>query len=189
MTPYLSVIATIISLSSFVIAFKNFRRSQRLETTQRRDQLLLKISDLNAAVSELRLISARFEIVLINKVSSPSVDDAHSAELKTQIARLKELRGNMEADASRWDETLRQLHSICSNPALNAAPAVIENLVASVQVASDDIKQANGVYLASLHTLEATDPILRASIDTLHELKIRQSELNLEESMRKIRGD
>jgi hypothetical protein len=188
MTLYLSVIATIISISGFVIAFKNFRRSQRLETMQRRDQLLLKISDLNAKMSEVRFISARFEIVLINKVSSPIVDNTHSEELKIQIARIKELRSNLEAEASHWDETLRQLHSICSNPALNTAPAVIENLIANVQVASDDIKQTNGVYLASLHTLETTDPMLRASIDRMHELKVRQAELNLEESIRKIRS-
>jgi len=52
-----------------VIAAKNYKKSKRLEFLQRRDQLFLKISDLNAKNSELRLISARFEIVMLNKVS------------------------------------------------------------------------------------------------------------------------
>lgn len=153
---------------------------------QRRDQLLLKISDLNEKSSEVRLISARFEIVLIDKVSSPVVDDTHSEELKIQIARIKELRGNLEVEANHWEETIHQLHSVCSNLTMKTDPTVIEDLIAKVQIASDDIKKSNGVYLASLHTLETTDPMLRASVDRIHELKIRQAELNLEESIREI---
>jgi len=181
-----SIIASIISISSFVLAFMNFRMSKRLEFFQRRDQLLLKISDLNAKTSETRLISARFEIVLINKVSSPVVDDTHAEELKTQIASIKETRRNIEVVANHWEETIHQLHFVCSNLTLITDPTVIEDLIANVQICSDDIKQNNEVYLASLHTLETTDPMLRASVEKMHELKIRQAELNLEESIRKI---
>jgi hypothetical protein len=186
MTLYLSIIATIISISSLVLAFKNFRRSKRLEFLQRRDQLLLKISDLNAKTSEARLISARFRIVLINKVSSPVVADTHAEELKTQIASIREVERNIDVAANHWEETIHQLRSVCSILTLNTAPTVIEHLITKVQVAEDDIKQNNEAFLASLQTFETTDPMLRVGADKIHELKIPQAELNLEESIREI---
>lgn len=182
----LSAIATIISIGSLLLAFRNFRKSQRLEFLQRRDQLLHKVSDLNGELSEGRLISARFQIVLINKMSSPAMDATHAEELKSQIARIEALRGNLEMVANHWDQTLQQLHSACSNLTMATDPAIVEHLITSVQIASDDIKQTNGVHLASLHTLETTDPMLRASVDKVHELKIRQAELNVQESIKNI---
>ena len=38
-----------------------------------------------------------------------------------------------------------------------------------------------------VYTLETIDPMLRASVEKMHELKIRQAELNLEESIREIK--
>jgi hypothetical protein len=186
MTLYLSIIATILSIGSFVLAFKNFRGSKRRDFLQRRDHLLLKISDLNAKTSEVRLISARFRIVLINKVGSPVVDNTHAEELKTQIASIEETIRKMEVVADRWEEQIHQLHSLCSTLTPKTDPTVIERLIADVQADSDATKQNNEAQLASLHTLETTNLILRASVESLHELKLQQAELKLEKSIGEI---
>jgi hypothetical protein len=55
-----------------------------------------------------------------------------------------------------------------------------------VQTASDEVKQTNEVHLSSLHTLETTDPMLRASVAKVHELEIRRVELDLEKAIREI---
>ncbi len=182
MTLYLSIIATIISISSFIVAFRNFRQSQRLEFLQRRDQLMLRIADLNAKMSDSRLISARFQIVLINKETSSVVNEAHAEELKTQIAQIKAVRRKMEVAANLWEETIHNLQSICSNLTIKTDPAVVEEQIANVQIALRDVVRTNGVFLATLHTLETTDPMLRASVEKTYERKLRQAESRLEQS-------
>jgi hypothetical protein len=186
MTLYLSIIAIIISIGSFVLAFKNFRGSKRRDFLQRRDHLSLKISDLNAETSKARLISARFKIVLINKVASPVVDNTHAEELKTQIASIEETIRKMEVVADGWEEQIRQLHSLCSTFTSKTDPTVIERLIADVQADSDATKQNNETQLASLHTLETTGPMLRASVERLYELKIQQAEMNFQKSIGEI---
>ena len=61
----MAFIALIVAIISCAISAKNYKKSKRYEFLQRRDQLFLKISDLNAKNSEARVISSRFGIVLI----------------------------------------------------------------------------------------------------------------------------
>jgi hypothetical protein len=186
----ISFISLIVAIISCVIAAKNYKKSKRLELLQRRDQLFLKISDLNAKNSELRLISARFEIVMLNKVSLNAelvMDKEFAEENKTQIARIKGIRENIELVANHWDGTIQQLHSLCSSFTLETDATSIEKLITRVQIASDEAKMNNEGHLASLHTLETTAPMLRASVGKVHELEIRRAELDLEEAIREIK--
>lgn len=190
----IAIIATIISFISLIVAVitclisvQNYKKSKRLEFFQRRDQLFAKISDLNAKNSEAHLISARFGIVLLNRASQPLMDEKHAEENKTQMASIKKLVENIDLVTNHSEVLIKQLHSICSSLAPKTDPTRVENLIAMVQTASDEAKQCNEVYLSSLHTLETTDPMLRASVAKLHELEIRRAELDLEKAIMEIK--
>jgi hypothetical protein len=169
-----------------VISFKNYNKSKRLEFFQRRDQLLLKISDLNAKNSENRLISAKYGIVAINRLSL-ILDDEQAKENTTNIASIKNIISRIELVANHWDKAITELHFICSNFTLVTDATTIEQLIALVQVASDKAKESNEVHLASLHTLETTYPILKESLAKLAELAMLKAELDLEDAIRNIK--
>jgi hypothetical protein len=183
----ISSISLIVAILSFVIAAKNYKKSKRLEFFQKRDQLFLKISDLNAKNSEAHLIAARYEIVVINRASLV-LDGKHAETNETQIASLKKVREDMELGANHYDQSIKQLHSVCSGLTPETDATTIERLIAMVQVASDDLKKCNEGFLASLHILESTESILRASVAETHRLEIRQAELELEKAIREIKS-
>jgi hypothetical protein len=185
-TVIVASIAAIISIISCVLSVKNYNKSKRLEFFQRRDQLLLKVSNLNARNSENRLISARYEIVSINRLSLV-LDGKHKEENTTLIASIKNTTANIGLAANHWDEIITDLHFICSNFTLTTDAARIEKLIDLVQVASDEVTKSNEVYLASLHTLETTYPILRDSLATRHKSEITKGELDLEDAIRDIK--
>jgi hypothetical protein len=185
--PLATSIALIVSIVSVVISFKAYHKSKRLEFLQRRDQLFLKISELNAENSKVRLIAARYGIVLLNKASQPVLDEKQAEENKTLVVSIKQLVENIELIANRTEVLVKQLHATCSNFTLETDATIIEKLIAIVQGASDEAKRNNEGYLASLYTQETTDPMLRASVAKIHELDIRKAELELEEAMRNIK--
>jgi hypothetical protein len=183
----ISVFSLIVAILSFVISAKNYEKSKRLEFFQRRDQLFVKIADLNAKNSETHLISARHEIVAIKRASLV-LDGEHAERNKTGIAAIKELQEKMELAAKGWDENIKQLHSICSSLTPESDVTRIEGLIAAVQVASDDAKKHNEVLLSSLHILESTEPILRTSAAEMQRLQVRRAELNLEKAIEEFRS-
>jgi hypothetical protein len=167
-----------------VIAAKSYKKSKRLEFFQRRDQLFAKISDLNAKNSEAHLISARYEIVAVTKASL-GLRGEQSEENTAQIASIKEVRKNIGKRAKIWDENIEQLHSICSSLTPKTDVVRVENLIAMVQIASDDVKEYNDSSLSSLHILENTNSIIRASLAELDE-KVRRIDLDLEKAIREF---
>jgi hypothetical protein len=185
--PLATSIALIVSIVSVVISFKTYQKSKRLEFLQRRDQLFLKISELNAENSKVRLIAARCGIVLLNKASQPVLDEKQAEENKTLVVSIKQSVENIELIANRTELLVKQLHAECSNFTSETDATIIEKLIAIVQGASDEAKGNNEGYLASLHTLETTDLILRDSVAIVQELEIRKAELNLEQAMREIK--
>jgi len=171
----------IVAIIGCVVAVKSYKKSKRLEFFQRRDQLFAKISDLNAKNSEAHLISARYEIVAVTKASL-GLRGQESVENTAQIASIKELRRNTEKGAKNWDENIEQLHSICRSLTPKTDAARVENLIAMVQRASDDATKYNDVSSSSLHILENTNSIVKASLAELDE-RLRQIELDLRKAV------
>jgi hypothetical protein len=177
--PIVSVISLVVAIVGCAIAVKSYKKSRRLEFFQRRDKLLLTISDLNAKTSEVHLISARFGIVRLNRTALV-VDEKHAETKKTEIASLTRLRGRLELLAERGDAAVDALHAVCSGFTTETDAIHIEKLIGLVQAASDEAKRYNEVQLSSLHTLETIDPMLKASLAEMHELEIRLAQLERE---------
>ena len=171
----------IVAIIGCVIAAKSYKKSKRLEFFQRRDQLFAKISDLNAKNSEVHLISARYEIVALT-MASLGLRGEQAEKNTALIARIKELVKNIEKGAQNWDENIEQLHSICSGLTPKIDAARVENLIAAVQVVSDDLKKCNDIFLSSLHVLENTNSIIQASLAEFDEA-VRQIDLGLEKAI------
>jgi hypothetical protein len=174
----------IVAIIGLVIAAKSYKKSKRLEFFQRRDQLFAKISDLNAKNSEVHLISARYEIVAIMKASL-GLRGEQAEENAAVVARIKELRRKMEEQANNWEEKIQQLHSICSSLTPQTDAARVENLIAMVQIISDDTKKYNDINLSSLHILENTNSIIKTSLVESEE-KRRQIDLDLIKAIKEL---
>jgi len=174
----------IVAIIGLVIAAKSYKKSKRLEFFQRRDQLFAKISDLNAKNSEAHLISARYEIVAITKASF-GLRGEQAEENTALIPRIKELASKIEEGAKNRDEDIKKLHSICSSLTPQTDAALVENLIAMVQIASDDAKKYNDTYFSSLHILENTNSIIRTTLVESEE-KRRQIDLDLIKAIKEL---
>lgn len=180
----IALASLVVAIISCVIAAKSYKKSKRLEFFQRRDQLFAKISDLNSKNSEAHLISAKYEIVAVRNASLRL--SGEQAEKNTAIiAGIKEIRKNMDKATKNWDQKIEQLHDICSGLTSTSDTARIENLVAVVQVASDDLRKSNDIVLSSLHILEKTNSIIRASLAEYDE-KVRQIDLDFARATREF---
>jgi hypothetical protein len=173
-----------VAIIGCVIAARSYRKSKRLEFFQRRDQLFATISDLNAKNSEAYLISAKYEIVAV-KNASLGLSGEQAERNAAIIAGIKEIREKMEKGTKNWDENIEQLHALCSSLTPKTDTARIENLIAMVQVASDDLKKYNDISLSSLHILESTNSIIKTSLAEFDE-KIRRIDLDFEKAIREF---
>ena len=176
-TAIAAVVISLISLiATIVLGTKNYKKSKKLEFFQRRDHLLLKISDLNARNSEAHLISARYEMVAQN-FSVLRLTGEQADRINNQITRIKQLQEDIELKAKTWDKIIESLHFTCINLKLEDG-AEIERLIAMAQGASDNIKRSNEIFLGSLHILESTEPLLRTAVDKLREFDMQLAELD-----------
>ena len=171
----------IVAIIGCVIAARSYKKSKRLEFFQRRDQLFATISDLNAKNSEVHLNSAKYEIVAV-KNASLGLSGEQAQKNQAIIAAIKEIRKKMEQGAKNWDENIEQLHAICSSLTPKTDTARIENLIAMVRVASDDVKKYNDISLSSLHILENSNSIIKDSLAEFDE-KMRQIDLDFEKAI------
>jgi len=171
----------IVAIIGCVIAARSYKKSKRLEFFQRRDQLFATISDLNAKNSEAHLISAKYEIVAI-KNTSLGLSGEQADENQAIIAAIKRIRKKMEQGAKNWDKNIEQLHAICSSLTPKTDTARIENLIAMVRVASDDVNKYNDISLSSLHILESSNLIIKDSLAEFDE-KMRQIDLDFEKAI------
>jgi hypothetical protein len=186
-----AIVAAVIALGSLIVAIigcviaaRSYKKSKRLEFFQRRDQLFATISDLNAKNSEAHLISAKYEIVAV-KNASLGLSGEQAEKNEAIIAAIKEIRKKMEQGTKNWDENIEQLHAICSSLTPKTDTARIENLIAMVRVASDDLKKCNDISLSSLHILENSNSIIKDSLAEFDE-KMRQIGLDFEKAIREF---
>ena len=165
----------VVAAVSCVIAVKNYRKSKRLEFFQRRDQLFTKISDLNNTNTESHLISARYEIV--RQAKAYLVLEGKRAEQNQElIDSIQQLRDQMAVAAANWDNFIDRLHTLSFN-LTNKEIAKVEYLIATVQIATDDLRKVNDISLASLQILEGVGPLDKAALDKLRENETQLAQL------------
>jgi len=150
---FLSLIGTIINS---VFTAKTYKKNRRLEFLQRRDRLSQQISDLNDRNTKFQLISARYELVAVKNAGLPLRGE--QAERNTAlIASIKVQREGVEEGIKLWDENIERLHFMYSNLTLETDAPEVERLIASVQVASDNLKKSHIVFSSCLHIFETTN--------------------------------
>jgi hypothetical protein len=184
LTPIVAIIGLIVSTVTAVWVYKE---SKQTKFFQRRDHLFQKISDLNAKNSEAHLISARYEIVAVKRVSL-GLRGEQAEDNTAGITSIKELRTKMEQAIKNWDENIEHFHLMCATLTPEKDVARVERLIAMVQVATDNLKKINDSALASLHILEETNTIIRVSLDQINlDLEtVRQIDLDLEKATREF---
>lgn len=174
----IAIAALGVSLGSLVVstvtAAKNYKKSKRDAFIQRRDRLFQTIADLNARNTEARRISARYEIVAVRNAGLPLRGE--QAEMNTATtASIRRVRERLENGIEDWDESIETLHYACSRLTSETDAAQVERFIALAQVASEDLRKANGGHLSALHILETTNEIVETR---LAELDARLAELD-----------
>lgn len=177
----LSLIGVVINS---VFTAKTYKKNRRLEFLQRRDHLSQKIAELNDRNMEAQLISARYELVAV-KNAGLALKGEHAERNAALIASIKEQRDGVEKGMKLWDKNIEQLHVIYRVLDLESDAPAIESLIASVQVASDDLKKSYDGYEAILHILETTNELMKTSLAETEE-KLRQIDLDYERAIEKL---
>jgi hypothetical protein len=178
---FLSLIGVVINS---VLTAKTYKKNRRLEFLQRRDHLSQKISELNDRNMEAQLISARYELVAI-KNAGLTLRGEHVERNTALIASIKVQREGVEKGMTLVDENIKQLHSLYTVLTLESDAPKVESLIASVQVASDDLKKGYDGYVAVLHILETTNELMKTTLAEADE-KIRQSGLDFERAIDRL---
>ncbi len=176
----IGILGMIVAIIGCVIAAKSYKKSKRLEFFQRRDQLFAKISDLSAKNSEAHLISARYELVAFT-MDSLGLRGEQAEKIASTIAAIKEFPKNIEKEIKNWDENIKQLHSICSSLTPKTDTVRVENLIALVQMASDDLKKYNDISMSRLHVLE--------NINSISDENVRRIDAEFEKDVRRINAE
>ncbi len=180
----ISLFGLIATLINSVFTAKTYRRNRRLEFLQRRDRLSQQISDLNDRNTEFQLISARYELVTVKNAGLP-LRGEQAERNRALVASIKAQREVMETEIKGWDENIERLHFIYSNLTLETDAPEVERMIASVQVASDNLKKAIIGYSAVLHIFETTNELMKTNLAETDE-KIRQINLDYERAIDKL---
>lgn len=187
----LAIAALIISvmgvLINSVLNAMTFRKSARLEFLQRRDQLSQKISDLNSRNNEAQLISAKYALVAVKNTGLP-LRGEHADQNAALIESIKKQREGIEEGIKLWEANIDSLHFIYRNLTLETDAHKVEELIAIVQVASDNRKKFNDRYSSNLHILETTNEFLKTTLAERDE-KIRQINLDFDRETERINLD
>lgn len=175
------VIAFISLIATIVLGTKNFRKSKRDAFIQRRDHLFQAISQLNAKNSETRLSGARFTTMATAKDSLPSTSKYDEGN-KALVADIRTLAKTIQSQAEVWDEKNEKFHSLCAGYTSEKDAENVEELIAIVQLASDNMKRTNEIYLSTLHILETTNPQVAIDLAELRKMEIQLAELEQEKA-------
>jgi len=176
--------ALLISFLSLIATFMTYRRNRRLEFLQRRDRLSQLISELSDRNTEFRLISARYELVAVKNAGLP-LRGEQAEQNMAGVASIKAQREVVETEIEHWDKNIEALHFICSNLTLETDAPKIEEMITIVQVASDDLKKAKGVYSSTVHILETTNEFIKTTL-VATDAKMRQIDLDYEKAIEKL---
>lgn len=183
------IFITALGIANLVLAFKTFRRLNRLDTVGRRDQLFNKLSELTKTNSDGHDIAARFSNTKIAKGFITATNEPAAQDLKAQIARLNEIENTIDDQRATWEKEIQEIYLGCINLPPKTDPELIERQITLVQFTSDYIRQRYAAYLGLLHSLETTTPMQKESADNMAELAKLKVELdNLMNELRTISG-
>jgi hypothetical protein len=185
--PYLAIVAIVISIGSLVLSFLNYNKSKIDAFNQRRDHLAQAISELNAKVNEVQMISARYEIVAVKRAGLPLSGEQAERNMAL-IASIKRTTTGLGQDLKSLNESIGKFHLIYSNLTSETDAAQVESWIALAQVTSDDFKKYNDGFLSGLHILETTNQMLEMNLAETDK-KIRQINLDADEKIRQINLD
>ena len=163
---------------------KSFKKSKRLEFLQRRDKLFDKVSELSTRNSEARFLSARYELVRLNKFSLLP-HGGNKEETEKSCAGIAALIESLEQQVKDRTGVIAVFHSSFEHLSLKDA-SLVAGLIASVQIVSDGIKQLNDAHLATLQYLEENLPLTKDNLIERNKVKVWQAELELEIAMRQL---
>jgi len=181
---WVAIGALLISFLSLIATFMTYRRNRRLEFLQRRDRLSQLISELSDRNTEFRLISARYELVAVKNAGLPLRGEQAEQNMAV-VASIKAQREVVETEIEHWDKNIEALHFICSNLTLETDAPKIEEMITIVQVASDDLKKAKGVYSSTVHILETNNEFIKTTL-VATDAKMRQIDLDYEKAIEKL---
>jgi hypothetical protein len=180
LTPLMPVVSLVVAIVACTIAVKSYKKSKRLEFFQRRDQVFLAISDLNAKTAETHLISARLGIVILSW-QARTMPEQYRERQKAQIVAMEKLREEIDLEATHWGERIKELHSIGSRFTFGMKDSTImEDLKDLVLVASDNSKRAHEVRVSTLHTLESIDTMMATLSADMRNLEAQRAQLESE---------
>jgi hypothetical protein len=130
---WLSVIATLISISSFLLNLKNIRRTQQLDALQRRTQLLVKLNECVLKANTASIDLRKMERALLDlKNSLPKNEEFKSFfekvegmltssqnEIATHLKTVEEVRSNLDTmpmvvDATKIEKFLPKVNNVLS---------------------------------------------------------------------------
>jgi len=186
-TPYLAIVAIVISIGSLVLSVFNYNKSKIDAFNQRRDRLAQAISELNAKVNDVHMITARYEIVAVKRAGRPLSGEQAEGNMAL-IASLKRTTTGLGQDLKSLHESIGKYHFLYSNLTSETDAAQVESLITLAQVTSDDFKTYNDGFLSGLHILETTNQILETNLVETDK-KIRQINLDADEKLRQINRD
>jgi hypothetical protein len=164
---------------------KTYAKNRRLEFLQRRDHLSQKISDLNDRNTEARLIVSRYQLVAV-KAAALALEGKQAENNTALIASISKSKESVENGIILWDKNIERLHSVYSNLTPETDASLVDELIASLQVASDNLKKTYNVYSSTLHVLETTNEFIKTNLAERDE-KIRQINLDFERAIEKLK--
>ena len=183
----IAIVALAISITNSVFTAKTYQKNRRLEFLQRRDHLSQKISELNDRNTDFQLISARYALVALKSAALP-LREEQAERNSALIASLNKQREGVEQRIKLWDENIERIRLLYSKFTSETHAPELEELIAIVQLASDNLKKASHGYSATLYILETTNEFIKSNLAERDE-KIRQINLDTDEKIRQINRD
>lgn len=171
------IISSLSLIATIILGAKNYRKSQRLEFFQRRDQLFAKISELNNKVSQLLLYVARYEVAAM-KNESLSLDSEFKKRSNLIVTAVRAERIKIEDSLKQWSDLITELQSVASRFTPGPGTELIESLMATVQGCSNTLTQMNEGYSAAVLILDDIAPHLVANMEQIQkQLQEEKSEM------------
>ena len=129
---WLSIVATIISICSFLFSLANTKRTRKLDTLQRRTQVLNKISEVE---SKLGIIEMNFRLLdraMKELQSMPIANERHIANA-IQSKEIEEGQKRLKGQLAELQEETECIRKSCRKITSKTDPALIEGILPEVE--------------------------------------------------------
>jgi vacuolar-type H+-ATPase subunit I/STV1 len=110
------------------------------------------------------------------------------SEVPALIASLNKQREGVEQRIQLWDENIERIRLLYNKFTSETHAPELEELIAIVQLSSDNLKKTSHGYSATLYVLETTNEFIKSNLAERDE-KIRQINRETDEKIRQINRD